>query len=470
MSKRFVVINLGCPKNLVDGEGMQQKLIEVGYTQTDKLRQADAVIVNTCGFIDKAKEESIQALLEVAAMKRPGQMLIAAGCLSERYAADLARDIPEIDGILGTRRWGEIAALLDQAESGENPCWTGKSSGTSSSSRAATSASAYVKIADGCSVGCAFCAIPKIKGPHISKPIEDIVAEARQLALQGVKELVLVAQNSTAYGHDWGEKDALAMLLDRLAEHVPEIAWVRLMYAFPDHITPKLIETMARNEKVLKYIDLPLQHADPSILRAMRRPEAYPGHIIRQLRESIPDVAIRSAFIVGFPGEGEKEFSNLLAFLEESELDRVGVFTYSSEEGTLAATLPDHVSKRVARKRFERAMELQQGISLRKNREFVGKTLDVLIEGIAESSSNGGKKKRQRSTNHDDISARSSNDGRNAKQSVVFLGRSYRDAPEVDGTVFVHGSAKIGEIVPVRITDALEYDLVGEVVSSIKET
>jgi ribosomal protein S12 methylthiotransferase len=276
--------------------------------------------------------------------------------------------------------------------------------------------------------------------------------EARQLAGQGVKELVLIAQNSTAYGHDWDEPDALASLLDRLAAEVPEVPWIRLMYAFPAHVTPRLIETIARNEKVVKYIDLPLQHADASILRAMRRPEEGPGELIRQLRAAVPEIAIRSAFIVGYPGEGERELESVRRFLEEAQLDRVGVFTYSLEEGTMAAELPGQVSKRKAEERYRRVMELQQGISLRKNRAFIGKTLDVLIEGVAEGNTSSGRQKRK-----------ARNGGRpNDKQ--IFVGRSYRDAPEVDGTVLVHGPANIGEIVKVTINEALEYDLIGTVI------
>ncbi|MDA8187343.1 MAG: 30S ribosomal protein S12 methylthiotransferase RimO [Dehalococcoidales bacterium] len=454
MLRKYALVNLGCPKNLVDGEGMQQKLAEAGYVEAEDFGHADAIIVNTCGFIDKAKEESIKALLELAALKRPGQVLIAAGCLSERYAHDLGRDIPELNGILGTQRWVEIAELIEHAASGESPRWTGKSSAATSVRRTATAPSAYLKIADGCSVGCAFCAIPKIKGPHRSKPGDEVIAEARQLADQGVKEIVLVAQNTTAYGHDWGQRDALAQLLDRLVEEVPDIPWIRLMYTFPDHITPRLLETMARHDRIVKYIDLPLQHAHPGMLRAMRRPEMDPREIIALLREAIPGVAVRSAFIVGYPGEGEEEFGALLSFLGEAELDRVGVFTYSQEEGTLAAALPNQVPGRLARQRYRRAMELQQGISLKENRALIGREVEVLVESKAEvpaPQANG--KKRHTSRGRKD-----------AQSQSVYVGRSYRDAPEVDGVVFVHGEARVGEIAGVRITEATEYDVVGEVV------
>ncbi|MBI2952951.1 MAG: 30S ribosomal protein S12 methylthiotransferase RimO [Chloroflexi bacterium] len=466
MPKTFAIINLGCPKNTVDSEGMLQRLAEAGYVATDGLHQADAIIVNTCGFIDTAKEESIKTLLELAAMKRNGQLLIAAGCLGERYAADLARDIPELDGILGTRRWGEITTLLDRVAEGETPCWTGKSAADESFKRTARSASVYIKIADGCSVGCAFCAIPRIKGPHRSKAVEDILDEARQLASQGVKEIVLVAQNTTAYGQDRGERDGLARLLDRLSEAVPEIPWIRLMYTFPDHITPALIEAMASNDRIVKYIDIPLQHADPAMLQAMRRPDAYPGHLISQLRRRIPVIAIRSAFIVGYPGEGEQEFSRLLSFLREAELDRVGVFTYSPEEGTLAASLPGHVGKRIAQKRYRQAMEAQQAISLKKNRRFIGKTLDVLIESQVNETALGDQTKPTYGAQQPVENGRrgsASAKRRHENEDIVFVGRSYRDAPEVDGVVLVHGRATIGEIVSVTITDALEYDLVGRV-------
>jgi ribosomal protein S12 methylthiotransferase len=432
---RYYLLSLGCCKNTVDSEGMSRLLQQADYAPTEYPTAADVLIVNTCGFIDIAKEESFGALRELAEAKRRGQLLIAAGCLSQRYGRQLVKEVPSLDGIIGTRRWMEIMALVEKLPPdgntplvmiGDPPVLDVGSMPRS----AIQGASAYLKIADGCSAPCSFCAIPLIKGPACSRPMEAIVDEARQLVAQGVKEIVLIAQDTTAYGRDQGQRDALAGLIEAILKAVPELPWLRLMYAYPQHITPRLIQVMAQHHQVCLYLDLPLQHAHPDTLRRMSRPHDVDRvrRLIADLRQAMPDVALRTSFIVGYPGETEEEFQALLDFAEEMAFDRVGVFTYSREEGTAAADLPDQVPHRVKEERYQRLMELQQDISLARNRQMIGCTLDVLVEG--------------------------SGDG-------LSVGRSYRDAPEVDGLVLVKEELPMGKLVPVLITGAMEYDLIG---------
>ena len=430
---RYYLLTLGCPKNAVDSEGMGRLLRQAGHAPVDDPAAAQVLIVNTCGFIDIAKRESLEALRELAEAKRPGQFLVAAGCLSQRYGWKLTRQIPQLDGIIGTRRWTEIVELVERLARGERAVMVGDPPVRPLDSLprfAAQGASAYLKIADGCSAPCAFCAIPLIKGPARSRPAEAIVEDARQLAAQGVKEIILIAQDTTAYGRDRGERDALPRLIEAILAAVPELPWLRLMYAYPQHITPRLIETMARHPQVCHYLDMPLQHAHPNTLRRMNRPHDVDRvrRLIADLRQAMPDIALRTAFIVGYPGETEEEFQALLEFVEEMAFDRVGVFIYSREEGTRAAELPHQITEEVKKERYERLMELQQGISLARNRAQMGRTLDVLIEGCGDGLS---------------------------------VGRSYRDAPEIDGLVLIEGELPVGEMVPVRITGAMEYDLIG---------
>ncbi len=431
------MLTLGCPKNTVDSEGMGELLRQAGYEESEEPSEAQVLIVNTCGFIDIAKEESLEALRELARIKQPGQLLIAAGCLAQRYGRDLAHQVPALDGIIGTQHWTEIADFVNGLRQGGER-WVADAQRRQPIGhpvkRRARSPSAYLKIAEGCSAPCAFCAIPAIKGPYRSKPVEAILDEARQLVGQGVKEIILIAQDTTAYGHDRDERDALAPLIEEILHAVPDLAWLRVMYTYPQHITPRLIETMARYSQVCHYLDMPLQHAHPQTLRRMGRPSdmGRVRRLIEELRGAIPDISLRTSFIVGYPGETEEEFEALLDFMEEAAFDKVGVFTYSREEGTLAAELPGQIPRRVKERRRRRAMELQQRISLAKNRQVVGRTLDVLIEGAGDG---------------------------------ISVGRSYRDAPEVDGLVLIEGELPVGQIVPVRITGALEYDLVGEIVA-----
>lgn len=432
---RYYLLSLGCPKNVVDSEGMAALLDRAGFAATENPEQADVLIVNTCGFIGPAKAESVAALRELGALKRDGQLLIAAGCLVQREDGKLMREVPQIDAVLSTRRWYEIVQLIGRLrhrEYGDIPDDGWADPIEVQLPRRAVGASAYLKIADGCSAPCSFCTIPSIKGAWRSKPVEQIVREARELVDQGVQEIVLIAQDTTAYGYDRGERDALAPLIERILEAVPALPWLRIMYAFPGRVTPRLIESMARYPQVCHYLDIPLQHAHPDVLARMRRPGVEVAReTVRHLREAMPDIAIRTAFIVGFPGETEEEFQALLDFVEEMRFDRVGVFTYCREEGTPAAAMPNQVPEEVKEERRARIMELQQRISLEKNRALVGCELEVLIEGAGDG---------------------------------ISVGRTYRDAPEVDGLVIVYGEWPVNSMLRVRITGAMEYDLLGEIV------
>ena len=444
-SRSFYLLSLGCPKNLVDSEGIATLLRRAGYAPAPSPEAADLLIVNTCGFIESAREESREILRELARTKQPGQRIIAAGCYSQRCPNELIEAIPSIDGLIGTRRWMDIVDLIEQLEDEvehrppPNPiCHVPDVERMGQDTRGIVRAaiqggSAYLKIAEGCRRACAFCAIPLIKGPTVSRPPDAILTDARQLAEYGVQEIILIAQETTDYGQDLGMKDGLAHLLDRLVEEVPEVPWIRLMYAYPSRtgLTERLIRTMADHPQILPYLDLPLQHAHPDVLRRMRRPANVDAvrQTIADLRAAMPAIAIRTTFLVGYPGETEREFQTLLAFVEEMQFDHVGVFTYSHEAGTAAAELADDIPPRVKEERREQLMATQQPISYAKNQALVGDVMDVLIEGQGEGLS---------------------------------VGRSYRDAPEVDGLVLTEEELPIGEIVPLLITAAMEYDLVGQ--------
>jgi ribosomal protein S12 methylthiotransferase len=436
--RRYHLISLGCPKNLVDSAGMAALLDGAGYQPSDTPAEADLLIVNTCGFIEPARAESLQVLRELAANKRPGQRIVAAGCYSQRSPDELAMAVPEIDGLIGTRRWMDTPELVRQLEEAETRlpvrlkrCAEAASQSPPGMPRVAVQGgSAYLKIADGCRRSCTFCAIPLIKGTAVSRPAAEIVEDARWLVDHGVQEIILIAQDTTDYARDLGREHGLAELLELLAQRVPETPWIRTMYAFPGSVTDRLIETMAGTAQVLPYIDLPIQHAHPDVLRRMGRPASVDAirRTLTKLRDAMPQVAIRTTLLTGFPGETEEEFEALLAFAAEQQFDRVGVFTYSHEEGTAAGRLEDDVPQEVKEERRERVMQLQLGISLARNEAFVGRTLDVLIEGRGDGLS---------------------------------VGRSYRDAPEIDGLVLVDGDLPVGEIVPITITGALEHDLLG---------
>lgn len=440
--KSFHLISLGCAKNTVDSQSMAQLLTQSGYRLTERPERAGILIVNTCGFIGPAKQESLDVLNELAAAKRRGQLLIAAGCLTQRYGVEVARQVPGLDGILGTRRWMDIVDVVQRlrAEKHPKPIYhlpDAPTVGTDEhgAQRAARlGASAYLKIADGCRRPCAFCAIPLIKGAAVSRPVEAILAEARRLQEQGVRELNLIAQDTTDYGHDLGIKDGLAVLLEGLAQAAPAIDWIRILYAYPGYVTDRLIDVMASHPQIVPYLDMPLQHAHPETLKRMRRPANidWVYRTLEKMRAALPDLALRTTFIVGYPSETDAEFQTLMDFIEEIRFDRVGAFQFSFEPGTASEALGDPIPAEVKQARYETLMERQASISLQKNQAQVGKTLTTLIEGVGDGLS---------------------------------LGRSYRDAPEIDGMVILEGELPVGEMIPARVTGAMTYDL-----SAIVET
>ena len=437
----YYLLSLGCAKNTVDSESIAQLLSREGYRGTGTPDDASVLIVNTCGFIESARRESIDALRDLADGKRTDQMLIAAGCLAQRYGEVLSQEVRGLDGVIGTRRWMDILDLVKKIRGRNHPEplyhlpdeaeTVGRDErGVLRASR--MGASAYLKIADGCRRPCAFCAIPAIKGSHVSRPPEAIYDEVARLNHSGLKELILISQDTTDYGHDIGLKNGLAMLLKGIAAAGPDIPWIRIMYAYPGYVTDEMIEVMASHAQILPYIDMPLQHGHREVLKRMRRPAKveWVYETVGKLRAAMPNLALRTTFIVGYPGETDEEFATLMQFVDDLQFDRVGAFTYSYELGTPSALLSDHVDDDVKEARYGRLMELQQDISHRRNQRFVGQTLDVLVE------------------DHDE---------------GLSIGRSYRDAPEIDGMVIVEGDLPLGEIVPVRITGATVYDLMGTV-------
>jgi ribosomal protein S12 methylthiotransferase len=446
---RYYLLTLGCPKNTVDSEGMAVLLGSAGYRGTDIPADADVLIVNTCGFLAAAEEESLAALRRLASHKRKGQLLIAAGCMAQRAGKRIVREVPGVDGLLGTRRWMEIVPLLQALRGGRGQRALGRYALLGDPEHELAGAmprppvvagSAYLKIGDGCNAPCAFCSIPTFKGRLSSRPQEAIVAEARALVAAGAREIILIAQDTTDYGRDLGQLDGLPVLMQEILKVTPDLRWLRLMYAYPGHVSPRLIEVMAGDPRVCHYLDIPLQHGHPDVLRRMYRPANLDRQIetFAAMRAAMPDMAFRSTFIAGLPGETEAEFQGLLAFLEAIQFDKVGAFTFSPEPGTAAFEMPDQVPEPVKAERYERLMACQQRISLARNHAQVGRTLDVLVEGTGELT--GGK-------------------------GPVALARSYRDAPEVDGLVVLPGALPAGEMARARITGAMEYDLMGELVT-----
>jgi len=434
----FYLVSLGCAKNSVDSDSMAALLQRDGYTAVEKSSKAEILIVNTCGFIQQARQESLDVLSELAAEKKDGQLLIAAGCLTERYREKIADSVNGIDGIIGTRRWMDIVNLVQELRANpQKPRYhlpdadhIGKDEqGVLRVS--VQGASSYLKIADGCRRSCAFCSIPLIKGPPVSRPVDSIIHEAEILQDNGIMELNLIAQDTTDYGSDLGMKDGLVALLKQLLPKIPDIPWVRVLYAYPGFVSDALIDLMSADNQLLPYLDIPLQHAHPDMLKRMKRPSDmdWVRRTIEKMRKRIPNLALRTTFITGFPGETEGEFQILLDFIREIEFDHLGVFPYSFEQGTAAESLGDPIPNEEKERRVAEIMHLQEGISLKRNQRLIGNQLDVLIEG-----------------NGDGIS----------------VGRSYRDAPEIDGLVIVEDLADIGEIVSVQITGALTHDLMGK--------
>jgi len=439
----FYIMSLGCPKNTVDSNGMAVLLQRAGYQVVMQPSDADVVIVNTCGFVELARQESLATLQTFTQTLRADQRLIASGCWAQREPDKIITALPNLDAVLGTRSWPEIVTVVDEVLSFHNDDITtlieqhtvALPEAVNAPGYVISGASAFLKIADGCSRRCAFCAIPGIKGPTASRAMDAIIKDARDLYERGVVELNLIAQDATYYGYDLGMKDGLAQLLERFVTDVPGLAWLRILYAFPGYVSPYLIETIARHPQILSYIDIPLQHAHPDVLRRMRRPADVEGvrHTVAQLRERIPDIAIRTTLIVGFPGETETEFQALLDFVKQMRFDRVGVFLYSHEAGTAAGELEDDVSEPVKIARRDALMMAQQTISLELNQAFIGRELQVLLEGTGDG---------------------------------VTIGRSYRDAPEIDGLILIRDTLPLDRFVTVKITEAMPYDLVGQVVSS----
>ena len=435
------MISLGCPKNQVDAELMLAKLEEAGFEIVNDAVGADAVIVNTCGFIEDAKKEAIENILEMAQLKEDGELkkLIVTGCLAERYKQEVIDEIPEIDAIIGIGGNENIVQVCKDALEGKHIVeFPSKENLVLNGQRLLTTPQywAYLKIADGCSNCCTYCAIPKIRGRFRSRKIEDIVEEAKALAQSGVKELIVIAQDTTRYGEDIYDKLMLPTLLDKLCE-IDGIEWIRLLYCYPDRLTDELIDTIARQEKVLNYIDLPLQHADANVLKAMNRTGSREEltELINKLRDKIPDVVIRTTFITGFPGETEEAFETLAEFVQEIKFDRLGCFAYSAEEGTPAATFDNQVDDEEKKHRGELIMEQQYDIFIDNNSKSIGKVYKVLTEGYDAYSDS-------------------------------YYGRCYKDAPEIDGKVIFTCEDVIneGDFVDVEILGTKDYDLLGKVV------
>lgn len=425
---RYHLVTLGCPKNAVDSEHLT-RLLRQNRHEPASARDCDIIVVNTCGFIDASIKESTDTVKALARNKRRGQRLVVAGCMTQLYGPKLKAQVPAVDAVFGVNQWEQVAELLGPGEA--------DTIDIPETGRGGVRPSAYLKISDGCNRPCTFCIIPTIKGRMTSASPEALLGQARTFAGEGVKELVLVAQDSTDYGHDLtGSGDGLADLLLRLAEELPRIPWLRLMYAYPGAVSRRLARVMGSLPQVCNYIDVPLQHGSRDMLRRMKRP-SNPDTVramVDLLRSEMPDLAIRTTFIVGAPGETESEFQELLDFAQEIKFDRVGVFTYSPQKGTPMEQMPGAVAEKVKRRRYRELMELQQGIAYRKNQAQVGRTLDVLVE---------------------------SEPGQEDEQGSIFVGRTYRDAPEVDGMAIVRGSAQPGDIVPVRIDAAGPYDVYG---------
>ncbi len=442
MSKNVGMISLGCPKNQIDAEIMLKKLMDAGYLLVQEADKADVVIVNTCGFIEDSKKESIDTILEMADLKEDGlvKKILVTGCLSERYKEEILEEIPEIDGVIGLGANEDIVAACDALFENDEQytAFPDKEKLPLDGGRILTTPeyTAYLKIAEGCSNCCTYCAIPSIRGAFRSRKMEDILEEANMLCEKGVKELIIVAQDTTRYGEDLYGELKLAELLNELNK-IEKLQWIRLLYCYPDRITDELIAAIKNNEKVCHYIDIPMQHADGKILKAMNRKGDKQSllALVNKLRDEIPDIIIRTTFITGFPGETDEEFTTLSEFVNEAKLDRVGCFAYSREEGTPAYDFENQVDPEICAERAEVIMGQQYEISEEKLSSYIGKTLDVLVEGYDPYTDS-------------------------------YYGRTYMDAPDIDNNVVLTSGYRIddGDIVPVEIFDKDEYSLIGEAV------
>ena len=457
--RNVLFVSLGCDKNLVDSEKMLGLLNEAGYRVAQEESEADAIVVNTCCFIHDAKEESVETILEMAEWKKKGRLkaLIVTGCMAQRYQDEIQQEIPEVDAVIGTTGYTEIVPILDEildkAESSQEEAAVEEPKEKSfvnccpsidllpaslADKRIVTTGgyTAYLKIAEGCNKRCTYCIIPYIRGHYRSFPMEDLLEEARKLAEGGVKELILIAQETTVYGMDCYGRKALPELLTKLCE-IEGIEWIRILYCYPEEITDELIAVMKKEKKICHYLDIPIQHSEDTILKRMgrRTNRAELVSLVEKLRKEIPDIVLRTTLITGFPGETEEEFKNMVDFVDSMEFDRLGVFPYSAEEGTKAAEMDGQIAEEVKESRRDEIMALQQEISADKAASRIDDEMSVLIEGYL-------------------------------YEDDIYIGRTYMDAPKVDGNVFVRAEEELisGDIVPVRITGANEYDLMGDVI------
>jgi ribosomal protein S12 methylthiotransferase len=440
--QKVSMVSLGCSKNLVDAEVMLGLLARQEYEITTDEREADIIIVNTCSFIKEAKQESIDAILDLAERKNDARChtLIVSGCLPQRYQEELARELPEVDIFIGTGDYPRIAEILaEKSGTDEQLCYIGNPDFVFDETLPRLNSSpawfSYLKIGEGCSNRCSYCIIPQLRGPYRSRPLEALVAEAEQLASRGVKELNIISQDITRYGSDMEDGTTLETLLRRLVQ-IDGIQWIRLLYAYPDGISDALIALIRDEPKICKYLDIPLQHISDPVLKRMRRrsSEQQIRDLIAKLRREIPTLALRTSLIVGFPGETMEDFTSLMQFVEQARFDRLGVFCYSREEGTPAATMSDQVSERVKRERYRKLMRIQARLSFKRNRDLIGTTEQVIVEGYSEET------------------------------ELLLKGRSSRQAPDIDGQVYITaGTADVGDIVTLRITDSSDYDLIGEI-------
>jgi ribosomal protein S12 methylthiotransferase len=438
--QKFSIISLGCARNLVDSEVMSGLLEQDQYEMVQEPADADVVLINTCGFIDAAKAESIDTIIEVSRLKQEGRLrkLVVAGCLSQRYPQELVSELPEVDLFIGTGEVPRIVSILQEHEQQNRRHFVGVPEYlydyVTPRLRSTPSYTAFLKVSEGCDHKCAFCIIPKLRGPHRSRSIESVIKEATMLAQSGVKEINLIAQDLTAYGRDRKDGTTLYGLLNELV-HVPDLVWIRLLYAYPNFLDSSLLELINNSEKICKYIDIPFQHASAGILKSMRRGKSGSAveAAVEKLRDAVSGLTLRTSLIVGFPGETEEDFEALLDFVERTRFERLGVFKYSIEEGTAAASLPDHVDEEQKEQRWQELMDLQANISRLKNEALIGSIQRVMIDGVDETGQ--------------------------------LIGRTQGHAPEVDGVVYLHNAASLesGDFADVQITEALEYDLIGEI-------
>lgn len=447
-TKRVHFISLGCPKNLVDSEIMAGTLMKDGINVVSEAEDADTVVINTCGFIEDSKKESIQRILDMTQLKEDGKIkkVVVAGCLTQRYKDDLVEGLPEADLFIGSGEFQNISKILKNFDQGDKkktffnlPTYLQEDSTPRVNSQPGHRA--YLKISEGCMKRCAFCAIPLIRGNLQSRTIVNVVNEAKLLAASGVKELIIISHDFTDYGLDLKRKDAAVKeapveLLKALAE-IDGIKWIRLLYLYPDGITPEMVQLIKSNDKFVKYFDMPLQHVNNDVLKRMNRKMTREEitEALNLIRKEIPDAVIRTQFIVGFPGETQENFEELLQFITEQKFDRVGCFQYSPEESTPGGRMPDQIDEETKQSRFEAVMEVQQNISREKHRAFIGKTIEVVVEGLSDET------------------------------DLLLQGRMSQQAPEIDGVVLINdGQANVGQFVKVLVTDSMEYDLIGEIV------